>query len=622
MNYPAPENPAFASLQSRRNFLSAAAWGATALSLWPALARGATPSVNTPVQKTAAGPGGAKVTDHHRNLFNGDSCTFFYNPEIYQSEDFNLEPLPGDPKVQIARGGPFKPVAIQRFVQQLADNGIDTFAINPNASRAWYPSKVIPTILDGYRRGDREYFRGHAVCQGIAPGDKAGEENFIDRIMAFMNLYQDLLDQKVDWVAETAKACRVSTISPWASIRMNDFHGSKNIEGSFFNVPLLKDPAMRLQHSAYSPTMYEPGYRRALNYEKAPVRDLMFAQIKEIVEDYDFEGMELDWLRNPLCCEPNATPATVAMMSDWIRSVRALTQKRAAVTGRPYPLGIRLPGKLEMMKSIGVDVVSLCREGTLDFISPSGFWCTSWEMPHEQLRRQVGDTVAIYGVIEDGANTLPTRSLVHGFTQRIRLISASREILHANAAGKLVLGADAIEWFNFFCSDQTHLPGLPSEYRYLRDIDRLEWLRGQPKHYCFSRSDIGLVHPPFEITPQLPVTLGHLNSHLFRLPMCAEPADRGLELVLQVVAPATAAPAALPISFNNCWPNVAAVPTDELLYPCGSLTHHIPENRAWNFHFPVSLVRDGWNEISIENGGDVPLTLLTIELAIRPTTTV
>jgi len=613
---PAPSTP-LESTHPRRDFLRVAALGATAMGLGPVLARGA------PVPAAATGNSGTRsvsgrVGDRHRNLFNGDSCTFFYNPEIYQPEDFTLVPDPNDPKAKIARGGPFKPVAIQRFVQRLADNGIDTFAINPNASRAWYPSRVIPTILDGYRRGDREYFRGHAVCQGIAPGDLAGEEKFIDRIMAFMDLYQDLLDQKVDWLAETAKACRASGISPWASIRMNDFHGSKNLEGSFFNVPLLKDPAMRLQHSEYSPTMHEPGYRRALNYEKREVRDLMFAQIREVVEDYDYEGMELDWLRNPLCCEPNARPETIAMMSDWIRSVRALTQKRAAATGRPYPLGIRLPGKLEMMKSIGLDVVTLCREGTLDFIAPSGFWCTSWEMPHDELRRQVGDAVTIYGVLEDGANTLPTRSAAHGFTQRIRYISASREILHANAAGKLVLGAEAIEWFNFFCTDQTRLPGLASEYRYLRDIHRLDWLRGQPKHYCFSRSGVGLVHPPFEITPQLPVTLGQLHSHLFRLPMCAEPPDRGLELVVQIVAPADAAPAALPVSFNNSWPNVTATPTDELLYPCGSLTHHVPDNRAWNFRFPVSMIRDGWNEISIENGGDRPLTLLAVELAVRP----
>jgi hypothetical protein len=72
------------------------------------------------------------------------------------------------------------------------------------------------------------------------------------------------------------------------------------------------------------------------------------------------------------------------------------------------------------------------------------------------------------------------------------------------------------------------------------------------------------------------------------------------------------------VSFNDCWPSVAAEPTDALLFSCGSLTHHVPENRAWNFRFPVSLVRDGWNEIAIENGGDEPLTLLAVEVAIRP----
>ena len=92
-------------------------------------------------------------------------------------------------------GGPFKPVAIHRYVDLLADSGIDTFIINANACRAWYPSKVIPTILDGYRRGDREYFRGHAICQGATEPEDV--ELFIDRIMAFMNLYQDLLDAGV-----------------------------------------------------------------------------------------------------------------------------------------------------------------------------------------------------------------------------------------------------------------------------------------------------------------------------------------------------------------------------------------------------------------------------------------
>ena len=71
----------------------------------------------------------------HRNLFTGDSCVYFYNPEIYHPE-----------------GLPYTAKAIHRYVDRLADSGIDTFLSNPNAQVAWYPSKKLPTIIDGYRR--------------------------------------------------------------------------------------------------------------------------------------------------------------------------------------------------------------------------------------------------------------------------------------------------------------------------------------------------------------------------------------------------------------------------------------------------------------------------------------
>lgn len=561
------------------------------------------------------------LAQRHRNLFNGDSCIFFYNPEKWQPEDFRLEhvlnPRTGQPEATARPvGGPFQAKAIHRYVDLLADSGVDTFLVNPNASRAWYPSKVIPTILDGYVRGDREYFRGHAICQGATEPEAV--ELFIDRIMAFMNLYQDLLDAGVDWVAEAAKACRRRGISPWVTVRMNDFHGHKNIQGSYFNVPLLKNPAMQLKRSGYSPTMHEPGYREGLNFEKREVRDLMFAQIKELVEDYDFEGLELDWWRQPLCCEPGATPETIAMMNDWFRKIRALTQRRAAQTGRPYPFGMRVPGNLGTLKSIGLDLVTLAREGTIDFVNPSGFWCTTWEMPHDTLRAQLGDQVTIYGVIEDGANPLPTHAPALNHSQRIRYISSSPEMLRANAAGKLALGADAIEWFNFYCTDQARTPGLISDYTALRHIDSLAWLRGQPKHYTFSLSGYGLVLPPFEVAPQLPVILPAGVNHGFRLPMCAEPADRGLELVIQIVLKAGEKCAALPVAINGCWPRLDARPTQALLFPCGPLTQLTPEHTGYNFHFPVSMVQDGWNEITVENGGTEPITLAAIELAVRP----
>lgn len=582
-------------MPSRREFLRTAALGTAAATISAPLLRSASAEPASPLPAVRA-----TLRSQHCNLFNGDTCVYFYNPERWQPE-----------------GGPFSAKAIHNYVATLQQNGIDTFLINANASKAWYPSKTLPSILDGYKRGDREFFRGHAICAGATKPEDV--EKYLDGAVKFFNQYVDLLDAGVDWLAETSKACRQRGVAPWVSIRMNDLHGHKNFGGSFFNHPLLGRREMRLHHSTYPSMSGDLTYREGLNYELQEVRDMMFAQIKEVVEDYDFDGLELDWWRQPLCCEPVASEKTVAMMSDWFRGIRALTERRAAKTGRPFYFGMRLPGRLESLRAIGVDVVALCHDGTLDFLCPSAFWRTSWDMPHDELRRQVGERPVIYGVIEDGANAVPTVAPSINLTRDIRLTSASRPMLAANAAGKLALGAEGIEWFNFYCTDQARIPNTPSNYAFLRGIEKLDQLRGEPKHYLFA--DLGfrdLLQPPFEAPPQIPAILDHYWRHAFRLPMCAEPADRNLKLVIQVVLKKTDPTGDLPVVFNACWPNTQRTPTDRLLYPCGAFTQHTPEHVAYNYDFPVSLIRDGWNEIVLENGAAGPVTVVSLELAVMP----
>ncbi|MBO9599134.1 MAG: hypothetical protein J7559_15110 [Cohnella sp.] len=393
-------------------------------------------------------------------------------------------------------------------------------------------------------------------------------------------------------------------------------HGYANPEGSFFNLPLFKEERFRLQRSAYSPTMHDPAYRKGLNYECPEVRGLMYEQIREVVEEYDFEGLELDWLRNPLCCEPNASPVTVRMMTDWIRSIRELTRQREAITGKPYPFGMRIPYHLNTMLAIGIDIRTLVREGILDFIAPSSFWRTSWDMPHDDLKAELGDSVTIYGVLEDGANALPTRAPERELAMEIRYISASREMLAANAAGKLALGADGIYWFNFYCTDQDRIPGLTSHYPHLRGIERLDLLRGEEKHYTFGNQGGLMAHIPFETAPQVPAILEPGWRQSFRLPMCAEPEAANLELVVQVVVRTDDDSELMPVAVNGCWPQLAHVRDERLLFPCGPLTHHIQGHIGCNYTFPIALVRDGWNEIVVENGGGKQLEIVCIELAV------
>ena len=46
-------------------------------------------------------------------------------------------------------------------------------------------------------------------------------------------------------------------------------------------------------------------------------------------------------------------------MNAWFREVRVLTERRAQRTGRPYPLGFRLPGRLETLKG-SLNIISYC----------------------------------------------------------------------------------------------------------------------------------------------------------------------------------------------------------------------------------------------------------------------
>ena len=42
------------------------------------------------------------------------------------------------------------------------------------------------------------------------------------------------------------------------------------------------------------------------------------------------------------------------------------------------------------------------------------------------------------------------------------------------------------------------------------------------------------------------------------------------------------------------------------------------EHVAYNVRFPLALIREGWNEIVVENGGPQTLTVVGLEVGIRP----
>ena len=545
----------------------------------------------------------------NRSLHNADCNTFFYHPEQWQPE-----------------GGPYSAKAIHRYVDQVADLGFDTFVMNPNGQAPLYPSRALASSLDGYTRGDVDFFRD--------PAHPARSQ----RLASIWDLYLDLLKAGVDWLAEVAKACRARALSPWLSIRMNDMH-DRDAPDSPPNGPLFRDPEYRLSGRMPQETDGLNPVLAGLNYEKQGVRDWRLALIREVVEEYDYEGLELDWLRRPICCEPNPPQETVDMMTAWFAEIRELTRAQGERIGRPYYFGMRSLPSLGQMRSIGVDVRALAREGIIDFVTASNIHQGTWDIPFDRLRDAVGPEVALYGVLNTEPNWIRGYHPESG-TRALRRMHTTPEVVRGNAAAQLALGADGIETFNFFLELDTRKPEDESRHHYATfcDLTDLEALRGQPKQYALNTMRDGKAILPNEDCPeQLPAVLRPQWRRAFHIPMCAEPADEELQLIVQIVVEKPEAPPRIGVSFNGSWPTFENVPTRGLLFPYISrsgqddvpLTQHVPEHQAFNYLFPAAGILEGWNEVTVYNGGrpgegddattgDGEVCIVSIELAVTP----
>ncbi len=601
---------------NRRSFLQAGLLSGAALAVSGALRAAMRDNAPAP-----ANPGttGRQRLARHRQLFNGDCNFLFYNPELWQPE-----------------GGRYGNNAIERYFATIANAGIDTLLINPNTQVAWYPSKHLPHILQGYTRGDLAHAR--AIGAGLAGMTPTLAETFARNLVAMLDLYLDFAEAGIDWLAEGARVARARGMSPWLSYRMNPTHFS-SAPGSPVNAPVFRDPRNRLSGRAPDASGSVHPAWIGLNYGRADVRDYMAALIREGVESYDYEGLELDWLRHPVCLETPANQTDTDMMTEWIAGLRALTLKR-----RPdYRLIIRAPANLTYLRQAGLDLKALAQRGLVDGFTFSNFWQTPWELPVDELRRELGPGVAIYGGMEDAPNWLET--VAPALTERpagpdvqlagdnayrgkapatasqrvrgTRYLTASAEFLRASAVGKLVLGADGLEQFNFFVTDQVRVPGLHADYGALRGLDQLEQLRGKPKHYAFNTVSLQGTKL-WDVPEQLPAKIAPRHRRTLRLPMCAEPATSGLRLVVQVVTEQSAPADGWGVSVNGAWPVFAGEDTPLLLFPAGPYTRHVDEHRARNFTLDPALLRDGWNEITLYNDATTELPVAAVEIGLLP----
>jgi len=267
----------------------------------------------------------------------------------------------------------------------------------------------------------------------------------------------DPLRVMVDWR-------RKHGIEVFWSLRMNDTHDASSAwYGPLLFTQFKRDHPDCIMGSREKHPKH--GAWSAADYTRAEVRDLCFRIIEEVCQNYDIDGVELDFFRHAsffrrVAWGEEAGADELTMMTGLVRRVRQMTEVEGMKRGRPILVAARAPDSLEYCKGIGLDVERWLSEGLLDMLVTTGYfrlnpWTYSVELGHKY-------GVPVYPCLSD--------SRVKGETKEFR--RRSLRSYRARAAQAWQAGADGIYLFNLFNPRLPHWREL-GDPASLRGLDKL-----------------------------------------------------------------------------------------------------------------------------------------------------
>jgi hypothetical protein len=148
--------------------------------------------------------------------------------------------------------------ALNRYVDAYKGSQVKALFLNINYQRACFDSKVMESYWN------------------LPDPEK--------EITEWPRMFWETKKKNIDPFAVCIARCRTDQIAPWISVRMNDHH--------YFDKP-SRINRLWLDH----PELRTRPPHGLFNYSKPEVRKYYKAFIQEVLDTYDVDGIELDWMR-------------------------------------------------------------------------------------------------------------------------------------------------------------------------------------------------------------------------------------------------------------------------------------------------------------------------------------
>jgi len=252
------------------------------------------------------------------------------------------------------------------------------------------------------------------------------------------NHIQALIDQGQDSLSLIIGFCRANKLEVFWSARMNDMHD--NWYPVFLTRFKQEHPELRLwrdgDYGRPGDGTIEPHmYATAMDYGQEEIRRRQYDTIIDVCERYDVDGIELDFMREPLYFRPNMEGRPVEiehleLMTGLVQQLRRKTDEIGQRRGKPILVSARVPNLPDRCRYIGLDIERWIGERLLDIIIPSLEFTPFTGDFAEIATLAHGSGVPVYPCIGGGAGAL--------------------EGWAAATTNVLAGGADGIETYNIF----------------------------------------------------------------------------------------------------------------------------------------------------------------------------
>ncbi len=481
-----------------------------------------------------------------------------------------------------AKGEPFRPEMLEAGVAEVVGKGVDVQMLQPGFSWVpWYNSRF-------YTRAD------HRAWFNQRFPNKSPYE------------LTDYWMSGGDLVGEFLANCERKNQPRFISMRLNHnpFPGrDADTTSRFYD-----------EHPEYR--IGEEPFRCHLDWSFAPVREHRFTQIREICEQYDLDGFELDFMRYPLYFEPERTDSSERsrIMTGFVARVRELLD-RTAPPGRRRWLCVRVPGELAAHDILGIDLRSMAAAG-VDMINLSCYYFTQQQNDLATICAMVPDA-SVYNeitycssrnTVESGApdGSRPTDSQLH--TAAVRRLTNEHQI-YTTAYLAFRRGAAGLSFFNFaYYRFYDHEP----PFHVFSRLHDPRWLAEQPQWYFVDDHGFGYRKSAYRGMLPLSFTAGATHELALDLAPTARLKTGTLRLMMREDVGACA----WSVRMNGA--NLVPAPFVRDPLP-GDYTHaRGAANQYASFTCPVPVLKDGKNCLRITQTTGPQATLRYLDLTLAP----